>query len=303
MTTDHYIDNNTTNQHYYATQDGGASSMVAGHGVVMGYIQHICSLGVPLDHFRFRPTDKTFHFGGDTEAHSSWSVHMPTFINGIPGRIQCFIVEGNTPMLLGRPILKALNIKVDYTTDTFSTDGITWQKIPLGSRQEHLLQLDDLQDTPPSNQDYHYDLVTTETYDVTTNNTTDDNTYNIHHYLNTTGLPPPDLDLDIVMTAEDNSINTTTTNHYSHNSTDNHHDTNDPLQDDTNVISRPLTTKMLDNIQCHITTTNNRRQSAVESILRAHDRKQLQFWEVYSGSGNLAKAMQKRGYQLPCSNL
>ena len=303
MTTDHYVDNNTTNQHYYATQDGGASSMVAGHGVVMGYIQHICSLGVPLDHFRFRPTDKTFHFGGDTEAHSSWSVHMPTYINGIPGRIQCFIVEGNTPMLLGRPILKALNIKVDYTTDTFSTDGITWQKIPLGSRQEHLLQLDDLQDTPPSNQDYHYDLVTTETYDVTTNNTTDDNTYNIHHYLNTTGLPPPDLDLDIVMTAEDNSINTTTTNHHSHNSTDNHHDTNDLLQDDTNVISRPLTTKMLDSIQCHITTTNNRRQSAVESILRAHDRKQLQFWEVYSGSGNLAKAMQKRGYHVQTFDL
>ena len=49
-----------------------------------------------------------------------------------------------TPLLVGRPILKALQLKVDYTTDTYSTDGINWQKIPLGKRQEHLLQLDDL---------------------------------------------------------------------------------------------------------------------------------------------------------------
>ena len=118
--------------------------MVAGHHTLMAYLQHVHNLGVPVEHFRFRAADKLFHFGGDTEMHSAWSVHMPTFINGIVGRIQCFIVEGATPLLVGRPILKALQLKVDYTTDTYSTDGINWQKIPLGKRQEHLLQLDDL---------------------------------------------------------------------------------------------------------------------------------------------------------------
>lgn len=34
----------------------------------------------------------------------------------------------------------------------------------------------------------------------------------------------------------------------------------------------------------------------MEQILRAHDHNQLQFWEVYSGTANLAAAMRKKGY-------
>ena len=66
-------------------------------------------------------------------------------------------------MLMGRPILKALNVKVEYTTDQFSTDGTNWQNIPLGSKQEHLLQLDDMQCNPPTTDHYNFDLVTTDT--------------------------------------------------------------------------------------------------------------------------------------------
>lgn len=99
----HTTDNNTHPQPagYFATQDGGASSMVAGHNVVMGYVDHLIQKGVNADRLRFRPCDKTFHFGGDRELHAEWSIHLPVWTANRYGRLQCFIVEGNTPMLLG----------------------------------------------------------------------------------------------------------------------------------------------------------------------------------------------------------
>ena len=270
---------------YYATQDGGASSMVSGHTTFMSYLQHSLQRGIPLSHFRFREADKIFHFGGDRELRSNWSVHMPVHINGNCGRIQCFLVPGSTPMLMGRPILKALNVKVDYTTDQFSTDGTNWQNIPLGSKQEHLLQLDDMQCNPPTTDHYNFDLVTTDTYEVLQNNLTDEDTTDLHHYLQQTGHPEPEFVHQAV--DEQPEPPTQQPDNYDH-----------PLPHTTNTndVTRPLTDKLLKSIQYHISTTENRRRSAMEQILRAHDHNQLQFWEVYSGTANLAAAMRKKGY-------
>ena len=110
--------NNTQQPHqpngYFATQDGGASSMVAGHNVVMNYVDYLIQNRIKVESFQFRLCDKTFHFGGDRELHSEWSVHLPVWIANkyLYGCLK-FIVEGNTPMLLGRPILKALKVKVN----------------------------------------------------------------------------------------------------------------------------------------------------------------------------------------------
>ena len=52
-----------------------------------------------------------FGFGGDANRHADWSVKLPVYIEGQAGYIETFIVEGNTPLLIGRPILQALNIR------------------------------------------------------------------------------------------------------------------------------------------------------------------------------------------------
>jgi len=82
---------------YFATQDGGASSMVAGHNTVMNYVDYLIQNNVKVNNLEFRICDKTFHFGGDRELHSEWSVHLPVWIAGKYGRLQCFIVDGSTP--------------------------------------------------------------------------------------------------------------------------------------------------------------------------------------------------------------
>jgi hypothetical protein len=70
------------------------------------------------------------------------------------------------------------------------------------------------------------------------------------------------------------TVNNTTT-HDNNTTTHDNQQTTPPYNTDHDLVSRPLTSKMLDSIQYHISTTENRRQGAIESILRAHDKKQL----------------------------
>ena len=57
---------------------------------------------------------KATKFGGDGGSVSRWMVQLPAKLGDKVGRIQCFVIFGATPMLLGRPILEMLNAVVDF---------------------------------------------------------------------------------------------------------------------------------------------------------------------------------------------
>ena len=124
-------------------QDGGASSMVGGHGFLMDVVQAFVEKGVHPDSFLFARTNKTFLFGGDNRSVADWCVHLPVWVGGIHGRIQCFLVSGEMPVLIGRPILKALKVKMDYDHDKVSIMGEPWAEALVGPKGEYLLALDD----------------------------------------------------------------------------------------------------------------------------------------------------------------
>ncbi len=54
----------------YGIQDGGASSAVVGHNVLMGYVDLMFLRGVPTEKFKFLATNKVFGFGGDARRQS-----------------------------------------------------------------------------------------------------------------------------------------------------------------------------------------------------------------------------------------
>ena len=86
------------------------------------------------------------------------AVHLPVCIRGVLGRLQVFIVEGDTPLLVGRPILKALQVK----TDLCSVLGGELTTALLGPNGEFLLQLDEGLDEDTMQQALSFDLVTDE---------------------------------------------------------------------------------------------------------------------------------------------
>ena len=124
-----------------AMMDPGASSFLMGFGPLSRYIDHLKKLQFPVHEIVLKKANRTFHFGGDHKAISSWTVHLPIFVNHKFGLVQAFLLRGETPMLLGRPISKALGMAVDFLNDRIKFDGSEWRDITLGRHHEYLLPL------------------------------------------------------------------------------------------------------------------------------------------------------------------
>ena len=95
-------------------QDQGASSFLAGSEYILRYLKWLEVQGYPMDTISFKKCNKSFSFGGDADGHARWVVKLPVHFANISGRMQCFIVFGATPMLLGRPVLEQLGAVVDF---------------------------------------------------------------------------------------------------------------------------------------------------------------------------------------------
>ena len=96
-----------------------------------------------MDNIVFKRCDKSFWFGGDAEGHSRWMVELPVFISNTPGRMQCFVIFGATPMLLGRPVLEQLGAVVDFGAGKMRILGGQWTNIKRGKQDAMLLKLAD----------------------------------------------------------------------------------------------------------------------------------------------------------------
>ena len=276
-------------QGWYGLQDGGASSMVCGHQTLMQNIEYMNGCGVPLERYTFHPTTKLFGFGGDAMRKAEWTVKLPVYVNGKSGIIECFLVDGSTPLLVGRPILKALKVRVDWDKDLISYGTEDWQPAVRGERGEYLLRLDDGVSNDPQGNNVDFDLVTTETFEmVQREGIMHTSTYTLLQYLEATGRDPPEHCLN----AEDDD-----------NATEEESMENAPcsaLDDDEQValVRKEITDKLLRGIRFHHATMFAHRHTVLEQGLRAHEQGVKVFWEVYSGEAGLSLEMQRRGYMV-----
>ena len=280
----------------FAQQDGGASCLVCGHDVLMHYVKHFSDRGFSWKHFEFRPILKTLNFGGDRSLQSKWSVHLPVFVHGSYGRIQCFIVEGRTPLLLGRPLLAALKVDISYADEQMRVDKGDWFPIPLGPQREHLLQLDDAPDdrfaVPP---ELSFDFVTTETMKIVENTSlSEDELYDLHQYLENTNREPPEIIFGVADLQE--SQTEPNDDDKSDAATEIGDDEMHDEEDEESLVRHAVTNKLIKTLKLHQHMLEQKRRQTMDNVMKAHDGKILQFWEVYSGEARLAEAMQKKGY-------
>ena len=272
-------------QGWYGLQDGGASSMVCGHETLMHIIEFMHNKGVPVERYTFHPTTKLFGFGGDATRKADWTVRLPVYVNGASGLIECFLVDGATPLLIGRPILKALKVKVDWDKDLICYGDTAWQPAVRGERGEYLLRLDDGVEQDPMGVNVFFDLVTTETYEmVQRTGVMHSSTYTLLQYLEATGRELPEHCLQ----AEDENV------------TDEEPTDGRPLafqdEEETAAVRKAITDKLLRGIRFHHATMFAHRRTVLEQGLRAHEQGAKVFWEVYSGEAGLSMEMQRRGY-------
>ena len=107
--------------------------MVVGHETLMRIIDHMQNR-VSVDRYLFMATDKMFGFGGDTSRRADWSRRLPIYIGSNCGYMDCLVIEGSTPLLVGRPILQALKINMNFQDNKMMIADGPWIDVPIGER-------------------------------------------------------------------------------------------------------------------------------------------------------------------------
>ena len=121
--------------------DPGASAFLMGAGPFHRYVEHFKQLGFAVETIKMRRTCRTFHFGGDHLTMSHWITRVPIFLNNNFGFDQAFIIKGETPILMGRPIIEALGIVINFKRQQMIFEGHPWRQITIGRHGEYLLSL------------------------------------------------------------------------------------------------------------------------------------------------------------------
>ena len=135
--------------------DPGASAFLMGSGPLTRYVEHLEGLGFPVAEIQMKKTHRVFHFGGDHSAVCNWTARLPVFINHNYGYVTGFILKGETPMLMGRPIIEELGITINFRRRLMKFETSEWMPILLGKHAEYLLPLTsdhepELMQHPPS---------------------------------------------------------------------------------------------------------------------------------------------------------
>ena len=234
------------------------------------------------------PPPSCLDFGGDAMRHAEWTVKLPIYVNGRSGLVECFVVDGSTPMLVGRPILKALKIKVDWENDWYSFDNGPWQPATLGQKGEFLIKFDDGVTADPEGKEVQFDLVTAETFDLVTDHSQGhSNGYTLQQYLDATSRDPPELAFHVADDENHKAESNVTTS-----------DLFDPDDEQETLVRRNITEKLMKGMRFHHAQQLAHRHQVLEHGLRAHEAGQKIFWEVYSGCGLLSQEMARRGYKV-----
>ena len=142
-----------------AMLDPGASSFLMGSKPLARYVNHIQQLSYDISQLQLHRCQRTFHFGSDHQKVSSWTVKVPVYyLNGQHGLIQGFVLSGETPMLVGRPVIKALDMTIDFSQQRIRFGNDDWQDAVLGRHEEYLLDLTSTFDSEQLSWEPSFDL-------------------------------------------------------------------------------------------------------------------------------------------------
>ena len=153
----------------------------------------------------------------------------------------------------------------------------------------YLLRLDDGVERDPQGEHVSFDYITDETLAAMDNYEDLDSYVNIHEYLATTQRPPPEVALQAVEIKDETIIED--------------EPSSDPPDEDPTAVRRPITDRLMKTLHMNFNQFNKKREASLEQALMAHQKNKKIFWEVYSGSGNLATTIEAEGWEVMCCDL
>ena len=132
-----------------AVQDGGAASVLGSRKAICNYIEYMRNKGinVEIDVDVFN-CERGFRYGNSQGEVTTLCCMLPTFIGGKKQKILCYVIKGDAPLLIGRPLMKKLNMVIDYyAADLYLSGENQWKPLDLGPKGEHIIHLMEDYDT------------------------------------------------------------------------------------------------------------------------------------------------------------
>ena len=260
-------------------QDGGASTFLVGSEYLLRYLKWLEHIGFDVQTIPFKRTDKPFKFGGDGEGRAKWMAQLPVNLGGKVGRIQCHVIFGSTPMLLGRPILEMMNAVVDFGNWRMKLMDGNWQSIRKGRHGAMLLRLAEEVNHPQQLADPVFDLVNEED--------DHDETERFDDYLEDMKARARYASLGGIINDYVKSVQ--------HETTERHEEVHTADDPETNVMHPNEVAKIV-----RLGTQQEKEnQNAVKGMVMMARRnapvRQKLVWEVYSGEGQLTKELDRQG--------
>eukprot|EP00435_Cladocopium_sp_Y103_P035039 s1888_g9.t1 len=136
-----FTDIDGNERHDCAMLDPGASAFLSGYGPFLRYMLQLKETDYDITKVKFMKCHRTFYFGGDASLVCSWTVRLPLCIGGKYGYVQMYLHPGETPMLLGRPIMEALGLVLDCRSKMIKLDDMPWHQAVVGAHGEYLNSL------------------------------------------------------------------------------------------------------------------------------------------------------------------
>ena len=124
-----------------AVQDGGAASVLGSAKQLRRYLRFLIEHGFDIYSIKVFKCIKTFSYGNSQKETTELCLFLPTFIGGRRIDVLTYVIRGEAPILMGRPILEELGLTIDYGSKTMRWPNREWEAIDIGPRGEHLLRL------------------------------------------------------------------------------------------------------------------------------------------------------------------
>ena len=125
-----------------AIQDSGAASVLGSLFYIRKYVNYLTTCGIDVEkEVEIFECNKGFRYGNSQKETTNRCCLLPIFVGGCKRQILCYVIGGETRILIGRPLMKQLGLIVDFENDLVMYKGGKWHDIELGPKGEHTIRL------------------------------------------------------------------------------------------------------------------------------------------------------------------
>ena len=117
--------------------------MIRGFNTLENYIIHHLQRGVDLRGLSLHYCHKPLRFGNDQSLVSTTVARVPMACGGRCGRIFVYLIPGDTPFLVARPIMEALGLSIDFGTQSIRWPDQDWLLATRGQSGNYEIDLAD----------------------------------------------------------------------------------------------------------------------------------------------------------------